>query len=319
MSKVGLGRKSDLEWIGLEKIIKNEKNPRGHNAFTDDELVSLRDSIEEHGILQPLVVQPYDDLFLLIEGERRWAVAKQLGMKEVPAIVLERRMDEHDQVVTMFNIHTQRKGWEMAEELRAIQELRERNGHLTEDKMAKELGISVPTLRDRLQVLAMGPHVITKIAKGELDYSSALRADQIAKSLTKKRPAVVKKLGGKEAVEKRLLDKARARKRGISQELVQARRDLTDPDAMPDDLVEEYVRQPKKTLRDVRKQTRSLEERRRVETMSKELRRVAMEISRFKVDLNETPNLPELRSALAILINAASELERKVVEAGLDK
>ncbi len=319
MNTVPLGRKSDLEWLPLDKIIKNEKNPRRQGSFTEEELASLRASIKEHGILQPLVVQRYDDIYLLIEGERRWAVAKTLELKEVPAIVLDKRMDEHDQVVTMFNIHTQRKGWEMAEELAAIKELLERNGHLGEDAMAKELGISITTLHDRLQVLAMGPHVITKIAKGELDYSSALRADQIAKSLARKRPALVEKLGGEQAVEKKLLDKARTRKRGISQELVAARRDLSDPQAMPDELVEKYVAEPTRTLREVRQQKPSLEERRQVESFSKELKRMASQIAKFNVDLNATPNVRELRTALAMLINAASELESKVVTALVER
>ena len=50
-----------------------------------------------------------DDMFLLIEGERRWTVAKKLGLKEIPATIIG-RLDEHDQVVTMFHVHAQRKG-----------------------------------------------------------------------------------------------------------------------------------------------------------------------------------------------------------------
>jgi ParB/RepB/Spo0J family partition protein len=298
-------------------MIKNERNPRQKASFSSENLAPLRASIEEHGILEPLMVQAYDDdMYLLLEGERRWTVAGLLGIKEVPAIVVN-RLDEQEQVVTMFNIHHQRKGWEMAEELTAIRELKERNGHLGEDALAKKLGISTATLRDRLQVLAMGDEVIAEIARDRLDYSSALRSDQIAKSLARKRPAVAEKLGGEAGVRKRLLAKAKSRRPaggrgGIGQELVEARKDLVDPEAMPDELVEEYLDKPDAKLRDVRRRAESLEERRKVEDLSREARRLEREMTLFRIDLEAAPNLRELRTALASLIEAAQGLEKRV-------
>jgi ParB/RepB/Spo0J family partition protein len=313
-------RTRELDYLPVAKIVKNERNPRDKTAFGLDALASLRKSVERHGFLQPLIVQPYnDDEFLLIEGERRLTVANQLGIKEVPAIIVN-RMKERDQLTVMFNVHTQRKGWEVAEELLTIKELREQNPDMTEDDLARDLGISVPTLRDRLQVLGMGEPVITAIAKDDIEYSSALRADQIAKSLARKRPQIAERLGGTEGVKSKLLDKAKARKRGgISQELVAARKDLTDPEALPDDLVEAYVSNPNATLRDVRQQAESLEERRKVENLAKELRRVTREIQAFQVDLAAAPNLRDLRKALGVTILAATELERNVVKAIYDQ
>ncbi len=320
MSTTSVKRNRELRWIPLEKIIKNERNPRQKASFSLESLASLRASVEEHGILEPLMVQDYDDdLYLLIEGERRWTVGGQLGIKEVPAIVVNRQ-DEHEQVTIMFNIHHQRKGWEMAEELTAIRELKERNGHLSEEELAKKLGISTATLRDRLQVLALGDEVITDIARDKLDYSSALRSDQIAKSLARRRPDVTEKLGGEAGVRKQLLAKARSRRPdggrgGIGQELVEARKDLVDPEAMPDELVEEYLTKPDAKLRDVRKRAQSLEERRKVEGLTREVRRLEREMTLFRIDLEAAPNLRELRNALASLMTAAQNLERRVSDA----
>jgi ParB/RepB/Spo0J family partition protein len=316
MTRTAVKRERELKWLPLERIIKNERNPRQKRSFTPEQLAPLRLSVEEHGVLEPLMVQPYDDdMYLLLEGERRWSVARGLKLKEVPAVIVNRQ-DEQEQVVLMFNIHQNRKGWEMAEELTAVKELKDRNGHMTDEQLAKKLGYSQATLRDRLQVLAMGEEVVADIARDRLDYSSALRSDQLTKSLSKKRPEVVKKLGGESGVRRKLLAKAKSRERGgISQELVEARKDLVDSAAMPDELVQEYLEKPEMKLREVRRRTESLEERRKVEDLAKEIRRLEREMNLFRIDLKAAPNLRELRNTLASLINSAQKLEQRVTDA----
>ena len=310
-------RKRELKWLPLDRIIKNERNPRQKGSFTPDQLSSLRSSIEVHGILEPLIVQPYDDdMYLLIEGERRWTVARELAIKEVPAVIVT-RLDEHDQVVVMFNVHTQRRGWEMAEELTAIKELKVRNGHLTDEELARQLGVSPATLRDRLQVLALDeddPTIITDIAKDKLDYSSVLRSDQLARSLTRKRPDIVEKHGGEKGVRKQLLDKAK-KLGGISQELVEARKDLVDSAALSDDLVDEYLGNPQVRIKDIQRRTESLEERRKVEDLTRDIKRLDRELASFNAGLEAAPNLRELRIALAKMIASAQGLEQRVTDA----
>ena len=72
-------------------------------------------------------------------------------------------------------------------------------------------------------------------------------------------------MGGEAGIRSSLLRKAKSRRPserkrgGIGQELVEARKDLIDPDAMPDALVEEYLRQPASKLKDVRTKAASLE------------------------------------------------------------
>jgi len=312
-----LTRNRKMEYIPLEKIVPNENNPRAKHHFEAEELLSLRQSIQEHGVLEPILVQPYrdgpkDDRFLLIEGERRYTVAKALGLKEMPAVI-GGKLDDHDQLVVMFNVHSNRRGWEMAEQLRAIRDLRKRNGTRSDDDMAQSLGMSLATYRDRLRVLAMGDQVVTDIATDKLDYSSALRVGQVASSLGKARPKVVKKLGGPKQVQKKLLEKAKQGSGGISQELVEAKKDLSDVIQVPDAAVEKYIEEPEAKLRDVRRAQDSLEERRKTEGLSRNLRRTEKEIEAFDVDLEEVPNLRELRAALGQLIDAAQDLEGLVL------
>lgn len=308
-----------MKYIPLEKIVPNEINPRARHHFEPEELLSLRQSIQEHGVLEPILVQPYrdgpkDDRFLVIEGERRYTVAKSLGLKEMPAVI-GGKLDDDDQLVVMFNVHSNRRGWEMAEQLRAIKDLRKRNGSKSDEEMAQRLGMSLATYKDRLRVLAMGDQVVTDIATDTLDYSSALRVGQVASSLSKARPEVVKKLGGPKQVQKKLLAKAKQGRGGISQELVEAKKDLSDVVEVPDAAVEKYIDEPDAKLRDVRSQQESLEERRKTEGLARNLRRTKKEIEAFDADLEEVPNLRELRSALGQLIDAAQGLEGNVVNA----
>ena len=315
-------RDRKMEYIPVGQIVPNERNPRAKRHFKQEELTSLRRSIEEHGILEPVLVQPYrdgakEDRYLLVEGERRYTVAKALGLKEIPALI-GRKLDDHDQLVVMYNVHSNRRAWEVAEQLRTIKELRERNGGRSDDDIAKELGMSLATFKDRLKVLDMPDEVLTDIATEKLDYSSALRIGQVASSLAKKRPDLVKKVGGAEEVQKKLIKKAKARG-GISQELVEAKKDLTDVGSVSDEVVEKYIKEPAAKLRDLRKAQESLEERRKTEGLARNLRRTSKEIEAFDVDLEEVPNLRELRAALGQLIDAAQNLEQDVVQALLAK
>lgn len=315
MSTAPISRDRELAWIPTDSIIKNENNPRKEPSFTPEQLESLRHSINTHGVLQPVLVEPYDqDMYLLIEGERRWWSAKLEGIQELPAIVVN-RMSEHDEVVVMFNIHTQHKGWEMAEELAAIRNLKSKNGHLSDEELATELGMSVATLRDRLRVLGMGEAVVVEIGKGKIEYSAALRANQAANRIARTRPQLATKLGGPKAIEGQLLRKAKQRPRGISQELVQYKDELGDPRSMPDEVVEEYLVDPQRTMGEVLHRHRSVEQQIRMDELAQKVRRLEREIRAFTVERAARETLRELRRALGELIETAQMLEGKVTEA----
>lgn len=319
MTAPTIGRKRDLVWISPDKIVPNDNNPRQAGAFTPDELVSLRRSIMSHGVLEPVIITPYKgDSYKLIEGERRWTSAKIEGIKEIPAIVVG-RMDDHDELVVMFNVHTQRRGWEVAEQLNAIKHLMEANPEKTDEELAVELGVSLGTFRDRRQVLGMGDGVVTQIARGEIDYYAALRTDQVSKTLAKRRPDLTEKIGGEEAVRTRLLSKAKNRK-GMTRELENIRQDAADVDAVPDEVLKTYLEKPQATLSEARAGARSLTERRAVEDVVKEIRHLNSELRRLElVNLHETPNLHDLRRALVSLIDTAQDVEEKIVAVSIEQ
>lgn len=311
MTQAPIARERELLWVPVEKIIKNERNPRSAGSFTPEQLASLRRSLTTHGVLQPLIVSRYDDdMYLLIEEERRWTSAKLEGIKELPVIVVN-RMSEHDEVVVMFHAHTQRRGWEMAEELTAIQELVERNGHQTRDEVARELGMSPATLSQRMGVLGMGDRVIAQIAKGDIDYYAAVRTNEVSRTLERRRPKLVEELGGAEKVRDRLLDKARHRK-GMTRELELIRHEAADTEITPDEVLRSYVAERDTTLTEARHRAGDVAERRSIESLTQRVSRLTTELRVFDRALLQAPNLADFQHALSELIRVSEQLQRTI-------
>jgi ParB/RepB/Spo0J family partition protein len=318
-SHVTLSRKRDLLWLSVEKIVPNDNNPREQAALTPDELVSLRRSIMTHGVLEPVIVTPYKgDTYKLVEGERRWTSAKIEGVKEIPAIVVK-RMDDYEEQVVMFNVHSQRRGWKATEEMNAIERLLATKPDKTDEELADELGMTLSQFRDRRQVLRMGPVVRSAIAKGDMDYYAALRADQVAKQIARDRPDWTHDHGGDSGVRTRILAKAKTRGRGIVRELETIRADIKDVEQVPDEVLTRWVEEPQTTLGEARSAVRSLAERRAVEDVVKDVRKLASSLRRFEVDMHEAPNLTDLRRALSTLIDVAQGLEEQIVTVSVRK
>ena len=67
--------------------ISNQMKLNHARNFSEPQMESLVNSIREHGILQPIIVRPTSKGYKIIAGERRWRASKQLGIRELPAIV----------------------------------------------------------------------------------------------------------------------------------------------------------------------------------------------------------------------------------------
>jgi ParB family chromosome partitioning protein len=74
---------SEIKSIPIGKIIITGENPR--QAFDIDALQMLGDSIESHGLLQPIIVRPKEDYYELVVGERRLRAAQLKGIDEIIA------------------------------------------------------------------------------------------------------------------------------------------------------------------------------------------------------------------------------------------
>ena len=90
---------SELRHIPIEQIIPDPDQPR--RVFDQDALEELATSIKEHGVVQPIVVVPQKDKFLIVAGERRWRASKIAQLKKVPCIVRS-MSDQHRLEVSLI-------------------------------------------------------------------------------------------------------------------------------------------------------------------------------------------------------------------------
>lgn len=142
----------ELKRIDVASIRPNDANPRLH--FPEEEIQRLSESIDKEGILVPIVVYPDGDNFVLIDGERRFRCAQELGLDVVPAVVTD-PPDTRDNLVQMFNIHMVREPWRDMPTAWALQKLIEETGITDTRELSDLTGLStdvIPRLRHALEL-----------------------------------------------------------------------------------------------------------------------------------------------------------------------
>ena len=136
--------------IPTSKIIPNPSQPR--KVFADKSLRTLADSISRHGILQPLLVRQYGDIYELIAGERRLKAAVISGLEKVPCILRESDSVSSAEIAIIENL--QREDLNMFEEAEAIQKLIESCG-MTQENAALRLSCSQSYIANKLRLLKL--------------------------------------------------------------------------------------------------------------------------------------------------------------------
>ncbi len=137
--------------VPLLSIDPNPRQPRKH--FEPERLEELARSIQIHGVLQPLVLTPRGDRYMLVAGERRWRAARQVGLESVPAVVLE--LDDRQAAEISLVENLQRSDLNPMEEAEGIAQLMEQF-EMTQEQAAQRLGRSRPALANSLRLLALG-------------------------------------------------------------------------------------------------------------------------------------------------------------------
>jgi ParB family chromosome partitioning protein len=91
---LGLERGQSLTMLALDKIAPNPKQPRQH--FSEEKLQELVLSVRERGVLQPIRVRELktNEAYEIIAGERRWRAAKEVGLTEIPAVIVRDQAPE---------------------------------------------------------------------------------------------------------------------------------------------------------------------------------------------------------------------------------
>lgn len=141
---------SQILQVPIEDIIPNRFQPR--LSFDDASLADLASSIKQHGIIQPLVLRRKNDKYEIIAGERRFKAAKMAGLVSVPAVISNLDDNASAEVAIVENI--QRKDLTAIEEARSYQALLDK-GYMTQDELARKMGLSQSAISNKLRLLTL--------------------------------------------------------------------------------------------------------------------------------------------------------------------
>jgi len=167
--------------LRISDIEPDKKQPR--KLFVDDALESLAQSIERHGVLQPLVVRKIssDDTtsatskllgekYSIISGERRWRASKMAGLTEVPVVIKDISDTEAAAIMLVENL--QREDLNPVEQAQGLKRLIDEFG-LTQEETASIVGISRPALANSLRLLNLPDEALDALTHGDISAGHA--------------------------------------------------------------------------------------------------------------------------------------------------
>jgi ParB family chromosome partitioning protein len=158
-----VGQGEDVQFLPLDLIRPNPYQPRKEiNQKTLDELKS---SIEEKGVIQPILVRRKGFAYEVISGHRRVEAVRSLGIEEIPAILRNATDQEVLELALIENL--QREDLNPIEEARAYQELI-KTFQLSQDEISKRVGRARSTISNSLRLLNLSHTIQDKIALGKI-------------------------------------------------------------------------------------------------------------------------------------------------------
>lgn len=154
--------------VPVEQISPNPHQPR--QEFDEAQLRELADSINEHGLIQPLIVTQVGLSYQLIAGERRWRASQLAGLITVPVIVKETTPQQMLELALVENI--QRADLNPLEEARAYAQLMEEFG-LTQEAVAERVSKSRTAVANIVRLLNLAEETKAALASGEISEGHA--------------------------------------------------------------------------------------------------------------------------------------------------
>jgi len=149
--------------IDVNKIFPNKSQPR--KVFDKDKLKALEDSIEEHGIIQPILLRKVNKEFEIVAGERRWRAAKNLNLKVVPAVIKELSDKDVSEIALIENL--QREDLNDIEEALAYKVLLDEY-FITHEKLSKIVGKSRSYISNTIRLLKLDEKTTKFITEGNI-------------------------------------------------------------------------------------------------------------------------------------------------------
>jgi len=154
--------------LRTSEIEPNRLQPR--KSFDEDGIASLAESIKEHGLIQPLLVRPYNGAYQIVAGVRRWRAAKVAMLEEVPVIIKELSDSETMQLALIENL--QRENLTPIEAASGLKELVDTYG-MTHENISRIVGISRSSVSNTIRLLGLPEEVKELIGQGLVSMGHA--------------------------------------------------------------------------------------------------------------------------------------------------
>lgn len=154
--------------LPIEDIVPNPNQPRIH--FNETELRELSESIQEHGVLQPLLVRKHGNGYEIIAGERRYQASKLAGLEELPVIIKD--VDDEEMLALALIENLQRSDLNPVEEAKGYRQLIDASG-MTQEALSKAVSKSRSAITNSLRLLDLPEVVQQMIFEGKLTAGHA--------------------------------------------------------------------------------------------------------------------------------------------------
>lgn len=178
MAKKGLGKgldalfaeeeKQGVTEVKITEVIPNKDQPR--KAFDEEKLQTLADSIQEHGLIQPIIVTQKGEGYVIVAGERRWRAAKKAGIKKIPVIIRDYTDLAVKEVALIENL--QREDLNPIEEALGYRALMDEYS-LTQEEISVRLGKSRSAIANSVRLLTLDDFTKDKLISGEISEGHA--------------------------------------------------------------------------------------------------------------------------------------------------
>ena len=154
--------------LPIEDIVPNPNQPRIH--FNETELRELSESIQEHGVLQPLLVRKHGNGYEIIAGERRYQASKLAGLEELPVII--KAVDDEEMLALALIENLQRSDLNPVEEAKGYRQLIDASG-MTQEALSRAVSKSRSAITNSLRLLDLPEVVQQMIFEGKLTAGHA--------------------------------------------------------------------------------------------------------------------------------------------------
>ena len=159
----------EVDTIDINKIEPNNNQPRKN--FNEDKIHELAESIKQHGLIEPLIVQKgKKGFYTIIAGERRWRAAREAGVKEIPVVVKDYLDQQVMEIALIENI--QREDLNAIEEAEAYDRLI-RDFNLKQDEVAERVSKSRVAITNSLRLLKLDERVREMIIEDKIKSGHA--------------------------------------------------------------------------------------------------------------------------------------------------